>query len=120
MAIFPKYHSMAKIPIRFYALANEVRKNCNVIQVNRLSDGNFYITKCWVKNYILHKNEDKSKGRINSHKIELEIELRSILIQFSSRAIIRIGMPSATFLRISLRRAGVLSFRCPGRSLHIS
>ena len=35
---------MAKIPIRFYALANEVRKNyCNVTQVKRLSGGNFYI-----------------------------------------------------------------------------
>ena len=67
---------MAKNPISFYALANEVRKNCNVIHVNRLSDGTFYITKRWGQKHILYLNKYKSKGQINIHKIELKIILK--------------------------------------------
>ena len=47
---------MAKIPICFYELANEVRKNCNVTQFKRLSDGNFlYCEMLGVKIYSLLK-----------------------------------------------------------------
>ena len=40
----------------------------------------------------------------------LNLLLRSTLIEFSSRAIIRIRMPSVKFLRIGLPRAGVHGF----------
>ena len=50
----------------------------------------------------------------------LRSNLKSIFIELSPRVITPIGMPSTTFLRIGLSRAGVHSSQCSGVSLHIS
>ena len=68
-----------KSPCAFNALTNGVRKNCNITQVNRLSDGNFY-------NFI------ETNIRLRAELIVTGSNLRSILIEFSSRAMIRIGI----------------------------